>query len=142
MKTLTAILLSLFLFAPLMAAAEVAPEDSKQIDQVAGTFFDALNAHKTEEAYAGLMLPLISEQQAAMRNLYGITDQVVAYFDKPFKYEKVEERTLGSRLVYRKYVLYNDKLPYVVTTVFFKTTLGWKCQRIYLADLTDQDVSN
>jgi hypothetical protein len=140
MKNLIAVLFSLFLLAPLTAIAEVTPADSKQIDQLADGFFTKLNEHKTEEAYADLMLPLVNEQLAAMRNLYAVTNQVVTYLEKPFKYEKVEESSLGQMLVYRKYIIYNEKLPYVVTMVLFKTSAGWKCQRINLADLSYEDV--
>jgi len=131
--------LAMLFAAPVIAHAEITAADKAQADQVVDAFFKGLNDHKTEAAYGAFMLPLVSEQQEMMAKLITVTDQVVAYFDKPFKTEKVAESTLGDNLISRKYIMYNDKSPYVVTMVLFRTTTGWRCQTVQLRDLTADD---
>ncbi|ESQ81315.1 hypothetical protein [Asticcacaulis sp. YBE204] len=141
MKTLISLFISLFLWLPLSASAEVSAADSKAIDQAFDGFMVKVNAKQYDEAYTTFMLPLISEQAQLQRNLVGLTKQVAEYFVEPIKYEKVEENALGSNLVYRKYILFNDRAPYVVAVVMFRTTQGWKGQHITLRDLTPDEVA-
>lgn len=132
----------LFLLMPVAAAAaDIASEDTKAIDKAFETFMADVNAHNYDRAYENFMLPLIADQPQLLRNLVGLTKQVAEFFVEPIKYEKVRESSLGSRLIYRQYVLYNERAPYLVTLVMMRTDAGWKAQHITLRDLSPDDVA-
>lgn len=141
MKTLISLIISLLFLMPVTAMADISESDSKQIDQAFAKFIQSVNAGKDEEAYSEFMLPSISDQGAALRNLVVLTKQVREYFAGPLKFETVAENQLGNQLIYRQYIVYNDKGPYVITTVMFKTSAGWKCQNIALRDVAPDDVA-
>ncbi len=138
---LRAFLLSLaMLFVmPVLAHAAVSADDEKAIDVKIDSFFSTVQKGDTKGAYDAFMSPMMSEQPQTMRNFIAITDQVVSFFGGPFTYEKVQESELGSRLVYRKYLLLNDKAPYVATFTMYRTSKGWVCQGLYMRDLTQDD---
>lgn len=131
--------LAMLIATPVLAHAAISADDEKAIDAKVGSFFTSVQKGDTKGAYDNFMSPTMSEQQQAIRNLIGITDQVVSFFGGPFTYEKVQETELGSRLVFRKYLLQSDKAPYVATMIMYHTSKGWVCQGLYLRDLTQDD---
>ncbi|BBF81781.1 hypothetical protein [Asticcacaulis excentricus] len=141
MKTLFSLIVSLFLLLPVTAYAQVSDADSKQMDQVFDSFMSKVNAKQYDDAFNELMMPQIKDQAQLLRNLVGLTKQVSEYFVSPLKYEKVTESTLGTQLVYRQYVIYNNNGPYFVSVVMFRTDKGWKAQHITLRDLSPDDVA-
>ncbi|MDC7683141.1 hypothetical protein PQU92_07620 [Asticcacaulis sp. BYS171W] len=141
MKTLISLFISLCLLLPVTVQAQVSDADSKQIDRAFESFMTKVNAKQYDDAYNELMMPQIKDQAQLLRNLVGLTKQVGEYFVMPLKYEKVAESTLGTQLVYRRYVLYNDNGPYFIAVVMFRTEKGWKAQHITLRDLSPDDVA-
>lgn len=122
-----------------LAHATVSAEDEKAIDAKIASFFTTVQKGDTKGAYDAFMSPMINDQPQTMRNFVAVTDQVISFFDGPFTYEKVQESEVGSRLVYRKYLLLSEKAPYVATITMYHTSKGWLCQSMYLRDLTQDD---
>jgi hypothetical protein len=133
--------MTLVLALPAMAQAAVTPADRQAINVKADAFFFTLNQGKTAQAYDAIFLPIIRNQPETVSGLVTQTDQILAFFAAPFRHELVEEKTLGNNLVYRKYILLSDKVPFVVTMVMYRTQAGWLCQNIQLRDLKVEDVS-
>lgn len=126
--------LALVFAVPTHVHAEISTEDNQAINAKMDAFFKDLNAGQTQLAYHDLMLPVASESPDNMKVLIETTDKVVAYMGTPLKYEVIKQVAKGDQLVYREYNMYNDKLPYKVRVVMFRTSTGWRAQALYLKD--------
>lgn len=133
-----------FFLLPVMAQAQVKSQvtaaDHAQIDARVETFFASWQTNNIREGYEAFMVSMVNEKEDYLVKLTDTTAQVVEFFQGPFSYEKVEENVVGSNIVYRKYVLLNDRAPYVVTITMMRTSKGWLGQAVHLRDLTQEDV--
>jgi hypothetical protein len=132
--------LAMLFAAPILAHAAVSAADQKTIDDKVDTFFNGLNAGKTEEAMTTIFLPRMTDKKLEMQNLAGQTDMAVKYAGTPVKWVVMEQNELADMLVYRKYLVYSDDMPFKFTFVFFKTSKDWFAQSVNFADLSISDV--
>ncbi|ESQ93666.1 hypothetical protein [Asticcacaulis benevestitus] len=139
---LRAFILSLaMLFAmPTLAHAEVSEADKKAIDVKVDAFFNGLNAGKTEEAMVTIFLPRMTDKKLELQNLAGQTDMAVKYAGTPVKWVVMDQNALADMLVYRKYLVYSDDMPFKFTFVFFKTSKGWFAQSVNFSDINPSDL--
>jgi hypothetical protein len=132
--------LAMFFTVPVLAHAEVSAADQKAIDAKVDTFFTGLNAGKTEEAMTKIFVPRMADKKLELQNLAGQTDMAVKYAGTPVKWTVMDQNELADMLVYRKYLVYSDDMPFKFTFVFFKTSKGWFAQSVNFSDINPGDL--
>lgn len=138
---LRSILLSFVLLftIPFAAHAEVSAADSADLDGKVHTFIDGVNANKTQDALYGLFVSKAKEKSDMMNTLVVQMDNAVNYTGRPLKLEMVEQKELGTLLIYRRYIMYSNDIACKLDIMFFKTSAGWKAQSLWFNDIVADD---
>ncbi|MFT4090752.1 MAG: hypothetical protein QM645_08475 [Asticcacaulis sp.] len=125
-----------------VAVAEITAADKKQIDQKVSTFFTHFNSGDLEVMYKDVFMPAIHDNPNLLKNLINQTKSIYEYYQSPIKWSLVEENTEGSVLVYRNYIMHNDRGASRIRFVYQKMSQGWYLHSLLFSDITVVDAED
>jgi|GEM_PF-6156220 len=134
-------ILSLFAFLCLhtAATAEITEADRKQIDQKVDTFFMHFNEGDMDATYKGIFIEGVYDNPNIIKNLINQTKTIYEYYSSPVKWVLSKENTEADILIYRTYIILNDKAASRLRIVYQKTSKGWYVNALLFSDITVLD---